>query len=200
MSRTAYPSRPLVHRTVATPVGPVLTAASSRGIAKISYDPWRLADFLYSSGLSSGPTHHRYEHDHPGMRLLGELRRQLLEYFARERESFSLVLDLSPQFGDQSGATVPNPWVSPTRTFRTRALVALQSVPYGQTVTYGDLAELAGAPRAARAIGSACAHNPLPIVIPCHRVVKADGSVGEYAGGPAIKETLLRLEQGEPLA
>lgn len=195
----AYSSRALVHRTVATPVGPLLAAASSRGLARISYDPWRLADSLSESGMSSGPANHRYESNHPGMRILNDFRRQLSEYFEGERESFALVLDLSPRFVDQGGRTVGNPWVSPTRSFRTRTLVALQSIDYGQTISYGELATLAGSPRAARAVGSACATNPLPIVIPCHRVVKADGSMGQYTGGVRIKEKLLRLEQGEDI-
>ncbi|WP_434800380.1 methylated-DNA--[protein]-cysteine S-methyltransferase [Corynebacterium aquatimens] len=67
-------------------------------------------------------------------------------------------------------------------------------MPYGETATYSQLAALAGNPRAVRAAGTACATNPLPIVVPCHRVVRADGTVGNYAGGPAMKRFLLELE------
>lgn len=199
MTATRYASRPLVHRTVTTPLGPLLVAASSRGLAKISYDPWRLADLLTERGLSSGPAYHRYEGDHPGMRILSDFRRQLSEYFDGSRQGFALVLDLSPHFVAREGGAVANPWVSPTRSFRTRTLVALQSVGYGETISYGELARLAGSPRGARAVGTACATNPLPIVIPCHRVLRADGSTGQYAGGVSIKEKLLRLERGESL-
>lgn len=82
--------------------------------------------------------------------------------------------------------------------FRRSASLALARVPRGLTLTYGELAEQAGAPRAARAAGSTCSNNPLPIVIPCHRVLPAQGGIGAYGfHGPAYKQRLLELEQGE---
>ena len=70
----------------------------------------------------------------------------------------------------------------------------LPDIGYGQTASYGAVAALAGRPRAARAVGTACATNPLPVVVPCHRVIRADGEIGAYLGGPAAKRLLLGLE------
>ncbi len=103
--------------------------------------------------------------------------RQLREYFAGERRQFDLPLDLSG--------------VTP---FRAAVLRELAKVPYGETTTYAKLARAVGNPKAVRAVGSACATNPLPILIPCHRVLRADGAIGGYRGGEAAKRFLLRLE------
>ncbi len=78
--------------------------------------------------------------------------------------------------------------------FQVRTLKAVESVPYGETRTYGDIAKMIGAPKACRAVGSANNRNPLPIFIPCHRVIGSDGSLVGYAGGLAIKEKLLKIE------
>ena len=102
---------------------------------------------------------------------------QLSEYFAGQRREFDLPLDLSG--------------VTP---FRAEVLRALMRVPYGETTTYAELARAVGNPKAVRAVGSACATNPLPILIPCHRVLRTDGSLGGYRGGEAAKRFLLRLE------
>ena len=102
---------------------------------------------------------------------------QLREYLAGERKKFDLPLDLSG--------------VTP---FRAEVLRELSKVPYGETTTYSELARTVGNPKAVRAVGSACATNPLPILIPCHRVLRADGSLGGYRGGEAAKRFLLRLE------
>ncbi len=84
------------------------------------------------------------------------------------------------------------------RGFRREVLVHLRDVDYGRTISYGQLAEVVGRPRAARAVGTACAHNPVPIVVPCHRVVRAGGAhgnyLGHYLGGPEVKVALLELE------
>jgi len=106
------------------------------------------------------------------------VRRQLGEYFAGERREFTLPLD----------------W-SVARGFRLRALEAMSRVPYGETATYAELAARAGNPRAARAAGHACATNPIPIVLPCHRIVGSDGGLHGYGGGLHVKEQLLRLER-----
>lgn len=103
--------------------------------------------------------------------------RQLEEYFAGTRSEFTVPLDLD-------GLTP----------FRAQALRALSQVPYGETVTYTELAHAAGSPNAVRAAGSACATNPLPLFIPCHRVLRADGSLGGYRGGVEAKRFLLALE------
>lgn len=103
--------------------------------------------------------------------------RQLAEYFAGERREFDVPLDLHG--------------VTP---FRAEVLRELAKVPYGEITTYAELARAVGNPKAVRAVGSACATNPLPILIPCHRVLRADGSLGGYRGGTEAKRFLLRLE------
>ena len=102
---------------------------------------------------------------------------QLDEYFAGERHAFELTFDLR--------ATAP---------FAHRVLDELARVPFGETTTYGALAQRVGAPRAARAVGTVMNRNPLPIVLPCHRVVGSDGSLTGYGGGLHVKERLLRHE------
>lgn len=111
-------------------------------------------------------------------RHLEETARQLGEYLAGERREFTVPVDLG-------GVTTP---------FRRRATQALAQIPYGETITYAQLAALAGNPRAVRAAASACARNPLPILYPCHRVIRSDGSLGEYRGGVETKRALLELE------
>ncbi len=103
--------------------------------------------------------------------------RELDEYFRGRRSSFDLALDLRLAHG-----------------FRREVLTQLRAIRYGATQSYGAVAAATGHPRAARAVGSACRVNPLPIVVPCHRVVRADGSPGDYAGGPEAKRLLLALE------
>lgn len=105
---------------------------------------------------------------------------QLDEYFAGERRAFDLPLD----------------W-SGVRGFTRAALQAVCDIPYGETAGYGEVAIMAGIPRAARAVGTACATTPFSIVVPVHRVVRADGSLGEYGGRPDIKRFLIDLEQTE---
>ncbi|KQB87244.1 methylated-DNA--[protein]-cysteine S-methyltransferase [Corynebacterium lowii] len=102
---------------------------------------------------------------------------QLEEYFAGRRRTFDVPLD----WGASSG-------------FRLRVQRHLLSIGYGHTSSYGEIAAALDAPRAARAVGSGCRTNPLPIIAPCHRVLRSDGSLGGYAGGLAAKEWLLRLE------
>ena len=110
-------------------------------------------------------------------RRVDGIRRELDEYFEGRRQEFDLRLDLTP-----------------VADFHRRALDELARVPYGQVTTYGALAAEVGRPKAARAIGGAMNRNPIPIVLPCHRVVGAGGSLVGYAGGLERKELLLRLE------
>jgi methylated-DNA-[protein]-cysteine S-methyltransferase len=102
---------------------------------------------------------------------------EIEEYFAGRRHTFDVPLDLSLSSG-----------------FRRRVLDHLPDIAYGHTASYATVAALAGSPRAVRAVGTACATNPLPVVVPCHRVVRSDGSFGGYRGGPEAKRTLLDLE------
>jgi len=109
-----------------------------------------------------------------------EASRQLDEYFRFERREFELPLD----WGLVSGFTLG-------------ALKAVCDIPYGETAGYGEVAIMAGSPGAARAVGTACARTPFSIVVPVHRVVRADGSLGEYGGRPEMKKYLIDLEQNE---
>jgi methylated-DNA-[protein]-cysteine S-methyltransferase len=109
---------------------------------------------------------------------LDEERRELDDYFAGRRHAFELPIDWQLSGG-----------------FLLRARQGIAAIPYGETRTYTDLARAAGNERAVRAAGSACSRNPIPLVVPCHRVLRSDGSLGGYAGGLEMKERLLELEQ-----
>lgn len=108
---------------------------------------------------------------------LDRAERELGEYFAKQRTVFEVSLDRTPRAG-----------------FRGEVLDALELVRFGETVTYGELAQRTGRPKASRAVGTAMATNPIAIIVPCHRVLPGTGGVGNYAGTPAVKEYLLRLE------
>ena len=108
--------------------------------------------------------------------LLADCAQQLAEYFSGARRVFDLPLH-------PVGTT-----------FRMKVWSELQQIPYGQTITYGELARRVGNARGARAVGGANHHNPISIIIPCHRVIGADGSLTGYGGGLDMKEALLRLE------
>lgn len=103
-------------------------------------------------------------------------RRQLTEYFAGERREFDLPIEIS---GTE---------------FQVRVLEELQRIPYGETTSYRAIAERVGSPNATRAVGSANARNPIPIIIPCHRVIGSSGALTGFGGGLDTKEALLRLE------
>ncbi|MFJ4227931.1 methylated-DNA--[protein]-cysteine S-methyltransferase, partial [Paenarthrobacter nicotinovorans] len=108
---------------------------------------------------------------------LDDAARELDEYFAGKRRDFDLLLDFRLSRG-----------------FRLNVLRHLPRIPYGNTASYAQVAQAAGSPNAVRAVGTACATNPLPVIVPCHRVVKSDGSFGGYLGGPEAKRALLTLE------
>ncbi len=150
---------------VDSPLGELLVAASPRGLCRVAFDPDGVDDELARTF---------------GARVLrtplDDVRRELAEYFAGNRVAFDLPVDLR------------------AATFQTEVLEALRRVPYGRVETYGGLAATIGKPRAARAVGGALNRNPIAIVIPCHRVVGASGSLVGYAGGLERKQALLRLE------
>ena len=150
---------------VDSPVGPLLIAATERGLARIHYDPHdqeeELAD-RFGRRVLRGP--------------VDDVRRELDEYFEGKRREFDLPLDVR------------------VATFHAEVLDELARVPYGMTTTYGALAAKVGHPRAARAVGTVMNRNPIPIVLPCHRVVGANGSLTGYAGGLDRKLQLLKLE------
>jgi methylated-DNA-[protein]-cysteine S-methyltransferase len=153
-----------------SPMGDLLVAATSRGLCRISFDPepeQELEWLARAYGLRVLRA----------SRPLERPRRELDQYFDGTRKEFDLPVDL---------AALPS--------FQQLVLAELQLVPYGVTATYGGLAERIGHPRAARAVGGALNKNPVPIVVPCHRIVGAGGSLVGYAGGLERKEKLLALE------
>ena len=155
---------------VDSPIGPLLLAATDRGLLRISFDPVP-EHHLERLARLAGPRVLR------APRAVELVRRELDEYFDGGRRAFDLSVDLR--------GTPP---------FTAHVLEELARVPYGKTATYGELASRVGRPRAARAIGTVMHNNPIPIVLPCHRIVGASGSLVGYAGGLDIKERLLRLE------
>jgi methylated-DNA-[protein]-cysteine S-methyltransferase len=161
----------VAYRTVDTPVGTLLLAATEQGLVRVAYPGQghdaalaQLAELVSPRILNV-----------PGR--LDAVTRQLEEYFGHRRRAFDVPVDLRLSKG-----------------FRYRVLTHLRQIPYGATESYAQVAAAAGHPRATRAAGSACATNPVPIVVPCHRVVRSDGSRGGYAGGPEAKRSLLALE------
>ena len=161
----------VAYRTIDTPVGTLLLAATARGLVRVAYD--REGHEQVLAGLA-GAVSPRILHV-PAR--LDQASRQIEEYFAGRRTVFEVPLDFRLSRG-----------------FRRIVLQHLPDIAYGHTMSYGQVAAAAGSPRAVRAVGSACATNPLPVVVPCHRVVRADGSPGGYVGGPEAKRTLLDLE------
>ncbi len=156
-----------------SPVGPLLVAMSERGLCRVAFDgePERDLDSLartFGARVLRVP------------RRIESARVELDEYFEGNRRSFDLPIDV---------ATLP--------VFQQRVLRELARVPYGRVTTYGALAGKIGSPRAARAVGGALNRNPIAIVLPCHRVVGASGSLVGYAGGLQRKRSLLRLEGAE---
>ncbi|MEJ7561459.1 MAG: methylated-DNA--[protein]-cysteine S-methyltransferase [Ilumatobacteraceae bacterium] len=163
----------VAYRSMDSPYGSLLLAATEKGLVRIGlatedHDAILdgLAETVSPRMLRSG-------------RRTDPIVRQLDEYFSGDRRRFDVELDLHL-----------------VRGFRHDVLTHLVDVGYGTTVSYAVLAAASGNPRAVRAAGSACSHNPIPLVVPCHRVVRSDGSVGNYAGGSEMKVSLLAMESG----
>ena len=155
---------------VRTPLGRLLVAATDAGLVRIAFDASEAgfeADLRRRLKVTvvKSPAH------------IAPIARQLEAYFAGQRRAFDVPLDLS--------RATP---------FQRRVLAAARAVPAGHTASYTDIARRVGRPGASRAVGQALGHNPVPIVIPCHRIVRADGGLGGYIGGLPAKRTLLRLE------
>jgi methylated-DNA-[protein]-cysteine S-methyltransferase len=161
----------VAYRTVDSPIGGLLLATTDAGLVRVAFE--------------------REDHDAVLTTLAGDVSprilaaparldrvaRELDEYFAGTRRAFDVQVDLRLAHG-----------------FRRTVLEHLRSIGYGTTESYAEVAEAAGSPRAVRAVGTACARNPVPVVVPCHRVVRGDGTPGQYRGGEAAKRTLLALE------
>jgi methylated-DNA-[protein]-cysteine S-methyltransferase len=162
----------VAYATVDSPVGPVVVAATERGLVRVGLPAVSLEDVLAQLAKDVSPRVMSY----PGR--LDEARRELDQYFAGKREHFELPID----------------WQLAHPGFYRRVLRATAKVPFGEVITYGQAAQRAGSPRAFRAAGTALGSNPIPIVVPCHRVVRAGGDIGNYGGGPEMKRFLLELE------
>jgi len=161
----------VAYRTVDSPVGPLLLAATEKGLVRVAYATeghdavlGQLADRI-SPRVLRAPAR------------LDEVAQEIEEYFAGQRFAFDLTLDFQLSQG-----------------FRRTVLSHLPRIGYGTTATYAAVAAAAGNPKAVRAVGTACARNPLPVVVPCHRVVRTDGTLGQYVGGTEAKKALLSLE------
>ena len=151
-----------------SPVGELLVAVTEQGLCRIAYRPDDALDELvgdFGARILRVP------------RRTDLVRRELDEYFAGGRDGFDLPLD----------------W-SLSRGFARKVLRATARIDFGETSTYAAVAGKAGSPRAVRAAGNALGANPIPVVVPCHRVLRTGGALGGYAGGPERKEFLLRLE------
>lgn len=162
------------YRRLDTPVGELLLAATERGLVRVAYAREdhdavlrQLAERI-SPRILLAPAR------------LDAAARELDDYFAGTRTTFDLPLDLQLSAG-----------------FRRDVLEGLRGLAYGTTASYATVARIVGNPKAVRAVGTACATNPLPLVVPCHRVVRSDGTPGNYLGGADVKRTLLQLEGAE---
>jgi methylated-DNA-[protein]-cysteine S-methyltransferase len=162
----------VAYTTVDSPLGPLLLAATQAGVVRLAYQVEDHDQVLQSLALKISPRVLRA----PGR--LDEAARQLDAYFAGRRRAFDLPLDLRLSAG-----------------FRRQVLNHLRTIGYGHTESYAGVAEAIGRARAVRAVGSACATNPLPLLVPCHRVLRSDGALGGYVGGLRAKQALLALER-----
>lgn len=161
----------IAYRTVDSPFGPLLVAATTHGVVRVAFEREghdrvldQLAGTVSPRMLRSG-------------RRTDAVARQLDEYFAGRRRRFDVDVDLQLVHG-----------------FRREVIAHLAAIDYGSTSSYAAVARAVGSPAAVRAVGSACARNPVPVVLPCHRVVRSDGSLGQYLGGAETKAALLAME------
>lgn len=161
----------VAYRTVDSPVGSLLLAATPRGLVRVAY-----ASENHDAILTKLAAHVSPRVLYAPARL-DAAARELDEYFAGRRRSFGLPLDFQLSHG-----------------FRREVHLHLRDIAYGRTESYAVVAAAAGSPAAVRAVGTACATNPLPVVVPCHRVVRSDGTLGNYVGGTEVKQALLTME------
>ncbi len=162
----------VAYRTLDSPVGALLIAATPAGLVRVAFSSEGYDDVLQNLSDRISP---RILH---APARLDTVARQLDEYFAGRRRGFDVPVDWQLSKG-----------------FRRIVLEHLAAdIGYGTTASYGTLARLSGSPKAGRAVGTTCATNPIPVVVPCHRIVRSDGTMGNYRGGPAAKRALLDLE------
>jgi methylated-DNA-[protein]-cysteine S-methyltransferase len=167
----------IAYATVDSPFGELLVARTDRGVVRVALPidrgRQRPRDEVLED-LASKVSPRILE----SPQRLDEERRELEEYFEGRREHFEVPVD----------------WALTPKGFRSRALHAVARIPYGNVKTYAEIAKSAGNPRAFRAAGTACGYNPVPLIVPCHRVVQSGGGIGNYGGGPEMKRALLDLE------
>jgi methylated-DNA-[protein]-cysteine S-methyltransferase len=161
----------VAYTTTDSPFGPLLIATTRRGLVRLNLPAYDAEQTLKELATRVSPR----VLEAPAR--LDEVRRQLDLYFDGKLTDFDLPLD----------------WQL-SRDFRRKALRAIARIPYGQTRSYMEIAASAGNARAVRAAGTACGSNPIPIVVPCHRVLRSGGALGGYGGGLPMKEALLELE------
>jgi methylated-DNA-[protein]-cysteine S-methyltransferase len=162
----------VAYATVETPIGQMVVAATERGLVRVALPSESLDHVLTHLAEGVSPRVLSYP------RRVDEARRELDQYFEGRRRRFELSLD----------------WRLIHSGFYRRVLRATAKVPFGKVITYSDAAKRAGSPRAFRAAGTALGSNPIPIVVPCHRVVRSGGDIGNYGGGPELKRFLLEHE------
>ena len=161
----------VAYRSIDSPLGSLLLAATPAGLVRVAFEREDHDAVLASLAEIVSPRVLR------APQRTDAVARQLDEYFAGARRTFDVAVDLQLVHG-----------------FRRDVIEQLRRITYGTTQSYAAIAAATGHPRAVRAVGSACAHNPVPVVVPCHRVVRSDGSIGQYLGGIDAKEALLALE------
>ncbi|MEV4603078.1 methylated-DNA--[protein]-cysteine S-methyltransferase [Amycolatopsis sp. NPDC049253] len=161
----------VAYRTLDSPVGPLLLAATGAGLVRVAFSVEDHGSVLTELAAAISPR------VLAAPARLDAVSRELDEYFAGRRHTFDVAVDLRLAKG-----------------FRREVLRRLGEIPYGSTRSYSEVAAAAGSPKAVRAVGTACARNPVPLVVPCHRVVRSDGSSGRYRGGEDAKLALLALE------
>ena len=161
----------LAYQIVDSPIGPLLLAASPAGLVRVAFAQEDLDAVLARLAILISPRILRSN------RRTDDVASQLEEYFAGRRRQFDVPLDLQL-----------------VRGFRRTVISHLRDIPYGSTESYARVAHAAGHRAAVRAVGSACSHNPVPVVVPCHRVIRSDGTIGQYLGGAEAKATLLAIE------
>lgn len=157
-----------LHTSIKSPIGTLYLSASDRGLTHVG---------------TCAPTEkvsRTLDRSRPAAQILRECTKQLIEYFKGQRRKFDLPVDVQ---GTE---------------FQRKVWRELSRIPFGQTISYGELARRVKNGKASRAVGSANGKNPIGIIVPCHRVISADGTIGGYAGGIRMKQKLLALELGNP--
>lgn len=161
----------VAYTTMDSPFGPLLLAKTNRGLVRVGLPNQDSDELLIDLSDRVSPRVLEAPAE------LDEVRRELDFYFAGKLDHFDLPLDWRLSSG-----------------FRQRVLRAINRIPYGQTRSYTEMARKAGNERAVRAAGTACGSNPIPLVVPCHRVLRTGGALGGYGGGLSMKQALLELE------